>query len=273
MGVEENIAFILSQRKLYEAMQHSGEQQISELEERFRAYSLEVSRAREQIRSVEATLASPRDAPSEAAIRERMLLEAAVETYSSLELIVVESEDRLLEVANQYLSIKKEIEEYPKGELSNEDKLKMSRVSETLRSQLFTYGFKSYPPAEVSVSADHFRPIVEVETDIGKLEAELSFEMSASDAIRLKWAYLLSFLKLGQEMTTNHPGFLVFDEPGQQEVDPVSFGALVQWVASACSEGQVIFATSEAPEAWEGALVGHKVNILRREGYILKRLD
>lgn len=39
---------------------------------------------------------------------------------------------------------------------------------------------------------------------------------SASDAIRVVWAYLLGMLEVARVKDTNHPEFLVFDEPKQQ---------------------------------------------------------
>ncbi|WP_332768630.1 hypothetical protein [Phenylobacterium sp.] len=45
---------------------------------------------------------------------------------------------------------------------------------------------------------------------------EIGFETSASDAIRLKWAYQLGLLELGHQHPTHHPGMLLLDEPRQQ---------------------------------------------------------
>src|SRR3546814_9854285 len=74
----------------------------------------------------------------------------------------------------------------------------------------------------------------------------IGFETSASDAIRLKWAYQLGLLELGHIYATNQPGVLLLDEPRQQSSSKVSFGKLLER-ASAHRHGnqQVIVSTSE----------------------------
>jgi hypothetical protein len=71
-----------------------------------------------------------------------------------------------------------------------------------------SYGFSTFSASEIDLAPDSFRP--------QKEGFEIGFELSASDSIRLKWAYHISLMELSRTYVTNHPGFVVFDEPRQQ---------------------------------------------------------
>jgi hypothetical protein len=119
-----------------------------------------------------------------------------------LEQQVSEFVQQLIEIAEDFLNLKRMLASLPGKDLSARDEAKIDRMMTLIQKQLSMYLFRTYPPRLVFVSPDNFRPLVRIEgTDV---EAELGFEMSASDGIRMKWAYLLAMLKLGLESETNH---------------------------------------------------------------------
>jgi hypothetical protein len=73
-------------------------------------------------------------------------------------------------------------------------------------------------------------------------------DVSASDLIRLHWAYLLSLLEVGTRPTGNHPGLLILDEPQQQSVEEGAFLAMLKHAADS-SNSQIIIATSHERES------------------------
>ena len=75
------------------------------------------------------------------------------------------------------------------------------------------------------------------------LDINLAADSAASDVIRLQWAYLLSLLNVGVLESTNHPGFLIFDEPQQQSVSDANFLEMLKF-AAAIPKSQIIIATS-----------------------------
>jgi hypothetical protein len=118
---------------------------------------------------------------------------------------------------------------------------------------------------DLEISENSFRP--------QKEGFEIGFELSASDAIRLKWAYQLALLELGRMGSTNHPGFVVFDEPRQQETAKVSFEGLLKRAAGAKAAGQqVIFATSEDREQLEALLSSVDCQLVAFQARIVRRV-
>jgi hypothetical protein len=186
---------------------------------------------------------------------------------------VFEIVQELVDLVGDYVMLRGELADLPTSEFSTSDNRKMERLGALVRSHLSDYGFSTYPPSEVLISGENFRPFVLIRENGVEIQAELGFQMSASDAIRMKWAYLLSVFELGREFGTNHPGILILDEPRQQEADHVSFDALIARAARcAGADGQIIFATSETPEELSGAIEGLDVNLLYLEGLIVKPL-
>jgi hypothetical protein len=132
--------------------------------------------------------------------------------------------------------------------------------------QAGSYGFSTFPVEEIDLSEDNFRP--------QKEGFEIGFELSASDGIRLKWAYQLAMMELAQTSPTNHPGFVIFDEPRQQEAAKLSFRRLLERAATAKAAGQqVIFATSEDQEQLEEAISSLDCRLQAFDGWIVKRLS
>lgn len=85
----------------------------------------------------------------------------------------------------------------------------------------------------------------------------MAFDLSASDGIRTKWAYLMSFLETARRFETNHPGFLILDEPRQQSTAEMSFEKLLSRASQSRDwNQQIVFATSEEPEILRQMLDG-----------------
>ena len=99
---------------------------------------------------------------------------------------------------------------------------------------------------------------------------DLQADISASDSIRVVWAYLLGLLEVGKSFSTNHPGFLAFDEPRQQSTKKVSFAALLRRAAAYPMDSQVIFATSEELGSLKEMLaeIPHQLHAV--DGFLLK---
>jgi len=100
-----------------------------------------------------------------------------------------------------------------------------SRLAALDREQLNAYGFVSVPPDEVEIAPDNYLRFRAGEPISPK-------DLSASDNVRLIWAYLVGLLEISREFHTPHPGLVVCDAPGQQEVSDDSLRALFEQLGS-----------------------------------------
>ena len=112
------------------------------------------------------------------------------------------------------------------------------------------------------MSRDSYRP--------EKEGFEIGFELSASDSVRLKWAYQLGLLDVAQATATNHPGLVVFDEPRQQEAAEASVaGLLAEASRIADNQSQILIATSEDLAKVRGFVSGIDCQLLVFEGKMI----
>ena len=83
--------------------------------------------------------------------------------------------------------------------------------------------------------------------------------------IRLIWAYLFAAMDVGHGSGA-HLGFLIFDEPQQQQTARSSYHALLSQAALRGAMGrQVIFATSEPAAGLEDLVSDGRHNIISLE--------
>ena len=77
------------------------------------------------------------------------------------------------------------------------------------------------------------------------LRKNVKSESSASDFVRLIWAFLMAIFQTSnnKDFGGHHPGFLLFDEPGQHSMSEMSQKALVN-LLSGTKELQSVVAAS-----------------------------
>jgi hypothetical protein len=272
MALDENVQFVKSQIELYNSALLNSRERLQEIVARYRGSERDLHDKQQELRVLRQELTRPSASPSRAAIEEIVRLQAFAERLKSVEELSFSLMDELQEIAVKWAAATSALRLLPTDELTMADKSKLERLQTAIRGHLDRYGFRSFQPTEISLSSDNFRPLVLRTEKDETVEKEINFEVSASDAIRLKWAYYLSCLELMNDFTINHPGLAVFDEPGQQEIESASLFEFLR-SAALCSghDQQVIVSTSETLGAVRAAL-GANSNIVSFPAFILQPL-
>ena len=274
MGLEENIAFIRSQLDLYRSMLGSASDNLDMIHVRYQSLREEVQEQRSQIRSLKRDLLRPAKSPARSELEEIVRLEARLERWQAQQEKMDGAVDGLRAIAREWAKARTELRELGSGDLTVKDQSKISRFQSTLQKLLVRFHFSSFRAHDITLSGDDFRPQVVTEDEDGdRVVKDIGFEASASDGIRLKWSYILALVVLSRNFETNHVGFAVFDEPGQQQMRELDLAAF--FAASALGAGtdrQVLMTTSEVLERVEAALAGVDAKIHSFEGLILKPL-
>lgn len=265
MPIADNIEYIRSQKKMFEDILARETADDDGRAEQLSAINRELADLYAQIRSLRSELVAPGSNPSAAAIEDRIRAEAKVRDLEALQAVFEDAIDRLTLIQKDYASLLLEQAKLPKDKLSATDQSKLNRLTTLLQSQAGEFGFSTFSAGELEISADSYRP--------EKEGFEIGFETSASDAIRLKWAYQLSLLELASSFRTNHPELLIFDEPRQQSSSKVSFESLLRRASKARDRGQqVIFSTSEDLESLRQITSSMDCHEEIFAGYILQRV-
>jgi hypothetical protein len=235
MTVDQNVSFYEEQIQLFTAVHANAMNNIETAEKDLRAQRAEVTRLRERIRDIRETLVSASSSPSIEAISERIRLQERISRVETQQQVFEEHMAELAELASEWLDVQERLIALPKGALSERDQKKLLTLQDSFHQQLTQYKMGSLNVAEVKISPGNYEPEV--------AGVNLSADVSASDLIRLHWAYLLGLLEVGTQKTGNHPGLLIFDEPQQQSVEETAFREMLRHAAGE-KNCQIVITTS-----------------------------
>lgn len=70
----------------------------------------------------------------------------------------------------------------------------------------------------------------------------MKFDSSASDGIRVIWAFTMALLQVSIEKNGNHPGVIIFDEPAQQSIVSEDMKSFIESVVEIKKPFQIITA-------------------------------
>ena len=220
LSIEESLNFLKGQRETFQAMQREVTASIADKAARLEKYRDKAASIRSEIRTIKSALITDARLPSEAALERRVWLRSEIARLSSTSDEISVLLDLMDGIATRWADVLTREKKLPTGSISPSDSQKLTALKDSVCGQLVKYGLKSFDPAEFDISQDSYLPIY------GNFD--LSFDMSASDLIRLVWAYLLGLLEVARTFPNNHTGFVFFDEPQQQNVKDLSFSALLQ---------------------------------------------
>jgi len=262
MSIEDNIEYLSAQRQVFKRLADRSIAMIRELDLELVSTGEEVRSKSARLRALKSDLIAPSHAASAAFIEERLRLEQELIRIGDTKGRFEQQLDALNEQAGAWRDLLAERAELPEARLSEEDVGKLSKLETSIRSQLVKYGFGTFPAKDLTVSRDSYRP--------EKEGFEIGFELSASDSVRLKWAYQLGLLDVSHGSETNHPGLVVFDEPRQQEAAEASVAGLLSEASRIASgRSQILIATSEDLSKVKGFLKGIECQLLVFDGKMI----
>jgi hypothetical protein len=239
MSVEQNISFYEEQFQLFQAVLTNARAAINASGAQVVAMREELDQLRARVRSLRETLTSASNAPSIEAISERLRLEERIRNLQALATFFQDTLGTFANLTDEWNAALDRRRRLPPGALSSSDETKLIDLQNRFQNQLKSYGFGSSDEKRVTISRSDYEPEL---TDIN-----LAADAAASDVIRLQWAYLLSLLEVGVSSSSNHPRFLILDEPQQQSVEDANFLEMLKH-ASSIPECQVLIATSHERE-------------------------
>lgn len=263
MTVEDNIELIKHQIATYENLESSSKKAVEAMDIELNSLRLRISSLRATIRSIRQTLTSAESAPSAEAIRERVEIENRVRLLKTTETNFAAKLVDVGDAADAWKSLLADKANLPKDGLSAEDSRKLAQLEKLFREHLGGFGFESVDINTLEISPFTYRPTREG-FDLGR-------DVSASDNVRIIWAYLHSLLELSLNFDLNHAGLLLFDEPRQQSAGRRGFKHLLAKVAAGKKNGhQVIFATSEPLSNLTEMTDGLEFELINFEGRIVR---
>lgn len=265
MSIDSNISFLEDQRAAFLGALQNAESIVAARERQIAARREAIGEMRANVRALRRTLVADGRTPSRVAIREQVVLEERTDHLRRTSEALDEQLLQLEELSDRWREVQARKKALPKLDVSEDDRTKVSDWAVALVDQLRVYEFQSVDPKTLTISPENYKASHE--------GFDLPSDVSASDFIRVIWAYLLGLLEVARSHGTNHPGMLVFDEPKQQSTKDLSFKELLARSSRAGDFGeQVIFATSEPEDSLREMLDGVPHRLLSFRGHIIRSL-
>jgi hypothetical protein len=264
MSIDENIAFLQAQQKLFEALKDSADAKVQEFRKRLDTATREISENRRKVRVLKRALVSDERLPSEAILARRLVLEAKLQSIGDFSQLLEEKLEGLGHIAEEWGRTEHKLKALPGSGLSDADEKKIDFFESSFVSQADEYRIKSLNPRTLKISGDSYRPAYQ--------DYDLQSDLSASDAVRATWAYMVGLLETARKFPTNHPGLLLLDEPRQQSAAVQSLRDLLRRLSDGSGSQQVIVATSEDIAELQSSLAGLPHSFLPLLGRALQPL-
>lgn len=262
MTLEENIDFLKSQIEFFETVRKRGVKQLDIYRARVRLLKSRIDSETERMTVMREDIQDINGA-TKSLIREKILTEEALKDAKQLKSIQDDIRARAYKAHNKWVTNTESLKLLRKKSNVDNKWIVLNELQSIIRENLSAFQFNPSAINSISISHQTFRPEQE--------GYDIVAETSASDYIRIIWAYTLALMELaGKEENIKHGGFVVFDEPRQHEASKLSFANLIDKASDSINYGgQVIFATSLDEEELSSACREKNVNLICFNDYIL----
>lgn len=163
--------------------------------------------------------------PSESFITKKIELSSEIELYKKVLKSFQEKIAVLCEISKQWFDLENELGKLPNKFFSDMDEEKNKKLLSYFKANILEFGYESNDIQRFTISNEKgYIPTI--------YGVNIRLDNSSSDYIRAIWAYTLALFQVSEEVGGNHPGIIIFDEPGQQQMEDESFKRLLEKVAS-----------------------------------------
>lgn len=269
LGLDDNIKYLEKQRETFDALLKSERQNTNNKEMRLQLASQQVLRTRSIIREIKSSLTDVKSAPSRSDIKKELIIEGELELLDRALRDESEIKGRLRIALDDWKSAEEALQGLPRTGFSLGDRRKLKALRDSFVQYARDFGYSSNELEDFRISEQSYKPALN--------DVDINSEASASDNIRVIWSYLYSILTLDQRPnvgSTNHLGFLILDEPRQQEAKNESFKEFISKVADVKGCGkQVIIGTSENYSDLISTIKDLEVNLSHFESDIINKIN
>ena len=237
MSIEDNIRHLREQKKMLEFTLGSRKELHKKLNREKDDLEVRLQTLRRLAHTLRSDLFTTTDTEaSEAIMLKRIEISNRIERLSKLENTIISLTEQLKGLSvewNTYLDQKNKL---PKKDISKSDIEKITLLKKRFIENLKRYHYSSlssFEGIEISINSS-LLPTID--------GFDMKFDSSASDGIRVIWAFTMALLQVSIEKNGNHPGVIIFDEPAQQSIVPEDMKSFIKTVVEIKKSFQIITA-------------------------------
>lgn len=272
MDLEENIKYLNSQKKMISGYISGLISSIDKLNIQSKVLSEEISEKRVICLSLKKDLRSF-DAISESDIKQKVLLDIKIDDITTAVDNITNIVENLQEISVEYRVAKQKLSGIPSRIMSSDDLDKLRQFQSSFRKLAQSFGYKSAPIKDIEINRDTLFPYLSG-IELREVKTDIKSDSSASDFVRLIWAYLLSIQYVSKKCSGNHLDIIVFDEPAQHSMGVSSINELLKVMSSQKSSLQSIVSASfdENDQIFSESVENVEYNYINIGDKLLKRL-
>jgi hypothetical protein len=239
LSLEENKSFLVSQKKIIQTTLNSLNETIEEKNTLLQYFKNSLRNQETIIKALSKDLIADDRALSESEVVRKIQLQQEVKNLEHFKIQMDELKSNLIELANKYHNVIKAIE----GLEQSDDENTLSVFETNYKDLLFEFGYDSNKKHQISINRkDPFKYFPVYKRNKADTQPQsIRINSSASDFVRNIWAYTLALRDNG----INHPGLIMFDEPGQHKAKQSSLKALFKKCSEITEKQTIIFSSTE----------------------------
>lgn len=236
MDIETNILHLKEQKKMLVFTLSNHQARKEQLEQEKTRLATDILALRRLAQALRSDLYMTTDADSsEAIMLKKIEISRKIENFKKLQ---DEFDQFLLDLSDLskqwgiYLERKSKL---PKHDKSDADVEKIRLLKARFIENLKLYNYSSLTDfGAIDISEESLLPTID--------GFDMKFDSSASDGIRVIWAFTMALLQVSIEKNGNHPGIIIFDEPAQQSIVPQDMDSFIKSTALLRASSQIIMA-------------------------------
>lgn len=273
MDLATNIGYLESQCRMLHRQISGLRESIKDTEARVAELSVRLAAKHDYLTALRGDMSSGAT-ESKAIVRRQVQIEVEVE---SLQGLLAKAEDvfrRLSEIAIRLKKNQADRTRLPKNAYTEDDEARISVFQKQFRANAGSFGYESAPIGDIEISKDMLIPSL-AQLELREIRTDIKSDSSASDFVRLIWSYLIALYQTSalQEVSGNHPGVLMLDEPGQHSMAVDSQHALLKQLASETKLQSIVAASfDETEEVFQQATAGVKYTLIEWDGKLIRPL-
>ncbi|WP_280169336.1 hypothetical protein [Priestia megaterium] len=265
MSINENINFLEGQRSMLKVAIGASDKTITQCKAELEMLKNKMNETRLSIRTIKRELISDDRLPSYAHIEKIIYLKNEVKHLEEVEKDFNEYMMLFLNLSQEWDGILEEEASLPDQYFSETDLKKLEDLQRCFRKYVTEFGYESKETDKIEISQDRYFPTVN--------GFDMKFDSSASDHIRAIWAYTIALYAVSTKYECNHPGFILFDEPGQHQINTSHIKEFVKALYQLNGNNQFIVATSLQKEEFLEISKGIEFNYIHFDYKSIKPMD
>ncbi|MCF8714668.1 AAA family ATPase [Joostella atrarenae] len=270
LSLEENKSFLQSQKLIIDSTLKSLTNTVEEKNNLLLYFKNTLRNKEILLKSLSKDLIADDRALSESEVVQKIQLQQEVENLNKFELQLNELKEELINLANNHHNILIKLN----GLEKSYDEVKIKAFESNYKDLLYSFGYDSNEKYQISINRKEpfkYFPVYKRYAD-DKQPQSVRINSSASDFVRNIWAYTLALRNNGE----NHPGLIMFDEPGQHRTKLSSLKALFEKVSKEKNKQTIIFTSIDKPlnnDKKEKIDLDEIINDLEKGSYYLIKLN